>query len=143
MPIYQYKARDEQGRLITGRVDVTAEEELRKRLESSGLILVQFSLLKRDILNATFFYFFLYSLLQSFLSSLFSIFTCRGGVFFDKLTSIRFGLEGFFREGQFTFISSKILCCIVSFRTYNDLYLSVSHVSFQFFFQDRLLYMAS
>jgi len=54
MPTYRYKARDEQGRLITGKVDVATEEELRKRLDSSALILVQFSQLKRDILNEDF-----------------------------------------------------------------------------------------
>lgn len=51
MPIYQYKARDEEGRSISGRMDVAGEEELQRRLESSGFFLVKFSLEKRNILK--------------------------------------------------------------------------------------------
>jgi type II secretory pathway component PulF len=51
MPIYQYKARDEKGNTITGRIDASGEEELEKRLESSGFFLVKFSLAKKNLLN--------------------------------------------------------------------------------------------
>jgi len=54
MPTYQYKARDEQGRLITGKVDVATENELRKRLDLSALILVHFTEQKRDFFNEDF-----------------------------------------------------------------------------------------
>ena len=51
MPIYQYKARDEEGRLISGRIDVAGEEELQKRLEGSGFYLVKFSLESKNLFN--------------------------------------------------------------------------------------------
>jgi len=51
MPIYQYKARDEEGRLISGRMDASGEKELEKRLEDSGFFLVKFSLEKGNRLS--------------------------------------------------------------------------------------------
>ena len=51
MPIYQYKARDEEGRLISGRMDASGEKELEKRLEDSGFFLVKFSLEKGNLLS--------------------------------------------------------------------------------------------
>lgn len=51
MSIYQYKARDEEGRLISGRMDVAGEKELEKRLKNSGFFLVKFSLEKRSLLS--------------------------------------------------------------------------------------------
>ncbi|MFC1755596.1 type II secretion system F family protein, partial [Thermoproteota archaeon] len=51
MPTYHYKARDEEGRMISGSVDVVGEEELQKRLESSGFFLVKISKEKRSIFN--------------------------------------------------------------------------------------------
>ena len=52
MPIYKYKARDEEGRSFSGRIDVSGEEELQNRLESSGFFLVEFSLEKKSLLDA-------------------------------------------------------------------------------------------
>lgn len=49
MPIYQYKARSEEGRLITGRMNVSAEAELQSRLETIGLYLISFSPEKRNV----------------------------------------------------------------------------------------------
>jgi len=51
MPIYQYKARDNEGRLITGRMDVSSEEELTRRLENFGFFLVSFSLEKTNVFS--------------------------------------------------------------------------------------------
>lgn len=51
MPTYQYKARDEEGRLISGRMDVSGEQELQDRLESSGFFLVKFNQERKDVMN--------------------------------------------------------------------------------------------
>lgn len=51
MPIYRYKARDEEGRSISGRLDVSGEEDLHNRLESSGFVLVKFSPERKNVLN--------------------------------------------------------------------------------------------
>ena len=52
MPIYQYKARDEEGRLISGRMDVVSKDDLHKRLENYGFFLVSSSEEKKNFLSA-------------------------------------------------------------------------------------------
>jgi len=52
MPIYQYKARDEEGRLISGRMDVASEDDLHKRLENYGFFLVSSSEEKKNFFSA-------------------------------------------------------------------------------------------
>lgn len=51
MPTYQYKARGEEGRLITGRMSATNEAELQSRLERNGFYLVSSSVEKLNILE--------------------------------------------------------------------------------------------
>jgi type IV pilus assembly protein PilC len=56
MPTYQYKARGEEGRLITGRMSASGETELQSRLERNGFYLVSCSverlnILEEDIIN--------------------------------------------------------------------------------------------
>lgn len=41
MPSFKYKARDDDGHQISGKVEVANEEELRRRIESSGFFLVE------------------------------------------------------------------------------------------------------
>ncbi|MFH1777015.1 MAG: type II secretion system F family protein [Candidatus Omnitrophota bacterium] len=48
MPTYQYKARDEEGRLISGKISTTGEKELAAKLESIGFFLVSFSVEKKN-----------------------------------------------------------------------------------------------
>ena len=43
MPTYRYKARDDEGHLISGKVELSGEEELQHRIESSGFYLVEFT----------------------------------------------------------------------------------------------------
>jgi len=93
MPTYQYKARDDQGRLITGKVDAASEGELRKRLDSSGLMLVQFSLQQRDVLNEDFIQRYLpVSLKQLYTVTLQLANTTESGV--PLLESLRSIIEG-------------------------------------------------
>jgi len=49
MPIYNYKARDEEGRLISGRIDAQGEEDLQNKLENIGFFLVSFSPEKKGV----------------------------------------------------------------------------------------------
>lgn len=49
MPTFFYKARDDEGRSISGKVDVLGEDELRKRLESSGFFLVSFKRARQNL----------------------------------------------------------------------------------------------
>lgn len=49
MPTYQYKARGEEGRLITGRMSASSETELQSRLEKNGFYLVNCSIEKLNI----------------------------------------------------------------------------------------------
>lgn len=51
MPTFFYKARDDEGHTISGKVDVLGEEELRKRLETSGFFLVSFKQAKKSLLT--------------------------------------------------------------------------------------------
>jgi len=56
MPTYQYKARGEEGRLITGRMSASSEAELQGRLERNGFYLINCSverlnILEEDIVN--------------------------------------------------------------------------------------------
>jgi type IV pilus assembly protein PilC len=51
MPTYQYKARGEEGRLITGRMSASSETELQSRLERNGFYLVSSSVEKLNILE--------------------------------------------------------------------------------------------
>ena len=51
MPRFRYKARDDEGRSISGEVNIAGEEELRKRLENSGFYLVQFSIASGNIFS--------------------------------------------------------------------------------------------
>ena len=43
MTIYKYKAVDDEGHPITGRMDVASESDLQKNLESRGFFLVSFT----------------------------------------------------------------------------------------------------
>jgi len=56
MPIYTYKARDDEGRLLTGRIEALNEEDLQIKLKNTGFLLTHFSkekgnFLKEDILQ--------------------------------------------------------------------------------------------
>lgn len=51
MPIYQYKARDEKGRLVSGRMNAASEGDLEKRLLDDSLYPVKFSLERINPLN--------------------------------------------------------------------------------------------
>lgn len=56
MPTYQYKARGEEGRLITGRMSASSEAELQSRLERNGFYLINCSverlnIFEEDIVN--------------------------------------------------------------------------------------------
>ena len=56
MPAYQYKARGEEGRLITGRMSASSETELQSRLERNGFYLISCSVerlnvFEEDIIN--------------------------------------------------------------------------------------------
>ena len=51
MPRFRYKARDDEGRSISGEVNIAGEEELRKRLENNGFYLVQFSIASGNIFS--------------------------------------------------------------------------------------------
>lgn len=52
MPIYQYKARDEEGRLITGRLEVDDPDALQVKLSNTGLFLVSYSEEKKGLLGS-------------------------------------------------------------------------------------------
>ncbi len=51
MPIFLYKARDEEGRIIGGKIDAASEEDLQTRLSSIGFILTRFTIEKKNILK--------------------------------------------------------------------------------------------
>lgn len=51
MPTYQYKARGEEGRLVTGRMSASSETELQSRLERNGFYLVSSSVEKLNVLE--------------------------------------------------------------------------------------------
>ncbi|MFH1622239.1 MAG: type II secretion system F family protein [Candidatus Omnitrophota bacterium] len=49
MPTYIYKARDDEGRLITGKMEISSLEALQARLESCGFFLVESTMQKKSI----------------------------------------------------------------------------------------------
>ena len=52
MARYRYKARDDEGHTISGSVEISSQEELRKRIENSGFFLVEATEEKGGLLGA-------------------------------------------------------------------------------------------
>ena len=51
MPIYSYKARDEEGRLLTGRIEADNEGDLQVKLKNLGFLLTYFAVERQNILK--------------------------------------------------------------------------------------------